>query len=184
MDAALRMLEARGAKGFGQVQVAREAGLQQGHLTYYFPHKRDLVTAVLSRLSEGARGEFARVVAARSALPPDEAHRLLAEVVRMLLRDRRRSRILVAMLAEAEEDDAVRAALLDLLQEQRRALAVMLGREADDPHVHLALAALRGLGIEQTLAPLDDAAIDELIARFRAWFAPPDGRADNSPTSR
>lgn len=180
MDAALRVLEARGAKGFGQVRVAREAGLQQGHLTYYFPHKRDLVTAVLARLSEGARGEFDRVVAARSALPTDEAQRLLTDVARMLLRDGRRARILIAMLAEADEDEAVRSALLELLREQRRALAVMLGRDADDPQVHLALAALRGLGIEQLLAPASDAAFDELIARFRGWFAPSDERPTDS----
>lgn len=182
MDAALRVLEVRGAKGFGQVRVAREAGLQQGHLTYYFPHKRDLVTAVLARLSEGARGEFDRVVAAREALPPEEGHRLLTELVRMLLRDRRRARILVAMLAEAEDDDAVRAALQDLLRQQRRALAVMLGRDADDPQVHLALAALRGLGIELLILPGSDAELDEVIARFRGWFFNPDARsAERSP---
>jgi AcrR family transcriptional regulator len=180
VDAALRVLAARGAKGFGQVRVAREAGLQQGHLTYYFPHKRDLVTAVLARLSEGARAEFDRVVAAREALPPEEGQRLLTELVRMLLRDRRRARILVAMLAEADEDDAVRAALLELLREQRRALAVMLGRDADDPQVHLALAALRGLGIEHLLSPVSDGELDEVIARFRVWFAGPDPRPANS----
>lgn len=71
-------------------------------------------------------------------------------------------------------------ALLKILRERRRALAVMLGRGADDPQVHLALAALRGLGIEQTLAPLDDAAIDELIARFRSWIVPrAEDRADS-----
>ena len=31
-------------------EVAREAGLQQGHLTYYFPKKSDLVAAVLEAL--------------------------------------------------------------------------------------------------------------------------------------
>jgi AcrR family transcriptional regulator len=180
VDAAIRVLEARGTKGFGQVRVAREAGLQQGHLTYYFPHKRDLVTAVLARLSEGARGEFDRVVAARSALPTDEAQRLLTDVARMLLRDGRRARILIAMLAEADEDEAVRAALVELLREQRRAMAVMLGREADDPQVHLALAALRGLGIEQLLAPTSDAEFDGLIARFRGWFTSPVGRPTDS----
>ncbi|MFO0628281.1 MAG: helix-turn-helix domain-containing protein [Polyangiales bacterium] len=171
VDAALRVLETRGAKGFGQVRVAREAGLQQGHLTYYFPHKRDLVTAVLARLSAAARGEFDRVVAARAALPPEEGRRLLSELVRMLLRDRRRARILVAMLAEADEDDGVRAALVEFLHEQRRALAVILGRDADDPQVHLALAMLRGLGIEHLLAPVSDAELDALIIRFRAWFS-------------
>jgi AcrR family transcriptional regulator len=185
VDAALRVLEARGAKGFGQVRVAREAGLQQGHLTYYFPHKRDLVTAVLARLSESARGEFERVVAARLALPPEEGQRLLSDVVRILLRDRRRARFLVAMLAEADEDDAVRAALLELLRDQRRALAVMLGRDADDPTVHLALATLRGLGIEHLLAPPSDAELDEVIARFRGWFARPDAApAESAPSSR
>ncbi|MFO0608147.1 MAG: helix-turn-helix domain-containing protein [Polyangiales bacterium] len=170
MDAALRLLEAKGAKGFGQVQVAREAGLQQGHLTYYFPHKRDLVAAVLARLSEGAREELARVTAGRASLDAATGERALYEAVRSLLRDRRRSRVLVAMLAEAGEDDEVRAALAAMVAAQRRVVAALLGREADDPDVHLAVATLRGLGIEHLLAPEDDAPVEAVIDRFRRWF--------------
>ena len=49
---------------------------------------------------------------------------------------------------------------------------------AHDPHalaspasMHIALAALRGLGIESLVAPDEPQHVEEVIARFRAWFA-------------
>ena len=111
VDAAVRLLESKGAKGFGQVRVAREAGLQQGHLTYYFPKKSDLVAAVLARLSERARGEFERALAHRGPLDAAASEEVFFDMVRALLRDRKRSRILAALLAEAVDDAEVGAAL-------------------------------------------------------------------------
>lgn len=173
MDAALHLLETKGVKGFGQVQVARAAGLQQGHLTYYFPLKRDLVTAVIARLSERAQQELARATEGRAALDPAAAEALLYEVVRTLLRDRRRSRVLVAMLAEAGEDAEVRAALAAMVAEQRRVVAALLGRDPGDPDVLVAVATLRGLGLEQLVEPVDDARIEAAITLFRRWFGAP-----------
>lgn len=171
VDAAVRLLESKGAKGFGQVRVAREAGLQQGHLTYYFPKKSDLVAAVLARLSERARGEFERALAHRGPLDAAASEEVFFDMVRALLRDRKRSRILAALLAEAVDDAEVGAALGAQVRAQRAVMASLLGRDADDLDVHIALAALRGLGIESLVAPDEPQHVEEVIARFRAWFA-------------
>jgi hypothetical protein len=50
-------------------------------------------------------------------------------------------------------------------------MASLLGRDAVDLDVHIALAALRGLGIESLVAPDEPGHAEEVIARFRAWFA-------------
>lgn len=171
VDAAVRLLETRGAKGFGQVRVAREAGLQQGHLTYYFPKKSDLVAAVLERLSERARADFQRATTRGARLDASGSEALFYDLVRALLRDRKRSRILVALLAESADDPDVAAALDAQVRAQRRVMATLLGRDADDLDVHLALAALRGLGIENLVAPDEPQHVEEVIARFKAWFA-------------
>ena len=171
VEAAVRLLETRGAKGFGQVKVAREAGLQQGHLTYYFPKKSDLVAAVLERISERARGDFQRVLASNGPLDPAASEELFFDLVRTLMRDRKRSRILIALLGEAAEDAEVGAALAAQVRGQRTVMAALLGRDADDLDVHLALAALRGLGIENLVAPDEPQHVEAVIARFRAWFA-------------
>jgi AcrR family transcriptional regulator len=170
VEAAVRLLETKGAKGFGQVKVAREAGLQQGHLTYYFPKKSDLVVAVLERLSSRARAEMQRVLARSAELDPEASEELLYELARTLLRDRGRSRILVGLLAEAVDDPEVAAALAAQNQYQRAVIALLLRREADDPDVQLIAAAMRGVGIENLLEPDDDARVDAVIARFRTWF--------------
>lgn len=177
VDAAIRLLEAKGAKGFGQVRVAREAGLQQGHLTYYFPKKSDLVGAVLERLSERTRGDLREAMARGETSDPAAAEALFFDLVRRLMRDRKRAHILVGLLAEAVEDAEVSAALGAMVRSQRASLAFLLGRDPEDPDVYIATAALRGLGIENLVEPDDPARVEAVLARFRQWYgarsAPP-----------
>jgi AcrR family transcriptional regulator len=170
VDAAIRLLETKGAKGFGQVRVAREAGLQQGHLTYYFPKKSDLVGAVLERLAERTQADLGDAMARLDTSDPAAAEALFFERVRRLLRDRKRSRILVGLMAESIDDPDVAAALVDMVRAQRTAVAMLLGRDPEDPDVYIATAALRGLGIENLVEPDDPARVEAVLARFRAWF--------------
>ena len=47
IDAALDVLLQDGILGFSQSKVAKQAGLRQSHLTYYFPTRNDLLTVVV-----------------------------------------------------------------------------------------------------------------------------------------
>ena len=47
IEAALEVLLHDGIMGFSQSKVARQAGLRQSHLTYYFPTRNDLLTVVV-----------------------------------------------------------------------------------------------------------------------------------------
>ena len=47
IDAALEVLLRDGILGFSQSKVAKQAGLRQSHLTYYFPTRNDLLTVVV-----------------------------------------------------------------------------------------------------------------------------------------
>ena len=49
LDAAVKLLETSGVSKLAQPQVAKEAGVPPGHLTYYFPKRLDLLSAVASR---------------------------------------------------------------------------------------------------------------------------------------
>ncbi len=170
VDAAVRLLETQGAKGFGQVKVAREAGVQQGHLTYYFPKKSALALAVVERLAARNRLEFEKVLAQAQKLPRAELYDLFFAQVRVMLRDRKRSRVMLGLAAEAQDDPEVAKMFAKNLQLQRVGMATLLGRSPDDVDVHIALAALRGLGIENLVSRGDDAHIDELVGRFRSWL--------------
>ena len=170
VEAAIRLLEAHGPKGFGQVRVAREAGLAQGHLTYYFPRKSDLAAAVVERLGRDARRELEPLLAAGSPADREAHEEAFFGVVKKLLRDEKRHRVMLGLVAEAIEDPELAAVLARMLAMQRAVMAHLLGREADDLDVHLALAALRGLGLEALVHREDRAHVDEVVARFRAWL--------------
>lgn len=169
LDAAIRLLETSGVKAFGQVKVAREAGVQQGHLTYYFPKKADLVLGVLQRMTQRNLDELQ----ASLAQPLDAAGReeLLFKLVRNLLVDRKRAQLMIGLVSEAADDPVVRSVLADGLRHQRRVFAMLLGRPEGDEDVHLAVAMLRGMGLEALLEPPSPEVVDAVVARFRSWLA-------------
>lgn len=170
VDAALRLLETQGPKGFGQIRVAKEAGVAQGHLTYYFPRKSDLAAAVIERMSRDARREIEPLLTKAGSADSAAHHDLFFAQVKKLLKNDRRSRVMLGLLAEALEDRDLAAVLSRQLAMQRAMMAQLIGRNADDPDVHIALAALRGLGIENLLGRPDQAHVEAILARFRAWL--------------
>jgi len=175
IDAALELLSASGMKKLSQPQVAKAAGIPQGHLTYYFPKKRDLVMAVARRAIE----VFAREVSdflQSGGWPGADAptrQRVLA-LVGFLVKDRARTRFLLGLLLEGEDDPGLRALLVEHAGLARHLAARALGQrrhDADpgaDLDVDLMLATLWGLAIQHLLfagtRPAD--VTDQLISRM------------------
>src|SRR4051794_33085198 len=104
LDAAFTVLFRDGVKKFTQPEAAKVAGMRQSHLTYYFPRKADLVTAVVARFLRTAAGRFgsagdqegpAAVIAAVS--------RLVTEPIHM--------RVFLALIVEADREPALREVL-------------------------------------------------------------------------
>ncbi len=48
LDSALRLFNEQGVSNVSMRSVAADAGISVGHLTYYFPHKADLVSALMT----------------------------------------------------------------------------------------------------------------------------------------
>lgn len=161
LDAALHVLERHGSRGFRQARIAEEAGVRQSHLTYYFPTRAALAEAVLERLVETQRAATQQMIAAAS----DE--RLLDRLLRAMrstVTDTRRTRLLLALVLEMEEEAAGVVRTLRATQRaQREALERILGRGDGDPNVALALAALRGIALDQLVAPRSREEIDVLF---------------------
>src|ERR671924_1350465 len=98
LEAALRLLgEGGGAQNLTQPRVSKEAGVRQSHLTYYFPTVTDLLQAVarhsFQSLAKELTGADAR---ARSAS--------LAEAIAKATRDKRRVRVMLALVHSADRD--------------------------------------------------------------------------------
>ena len=49
LEAGIALLESKGIAALTQPQVASAAGIKQSHLTYYFPTRTDLLTAIADR---------------------------------------------------------------------------------------------------------------------------------------
>lgn len=62
IDHAVAILTAEGASGFSALKVAKSLGIRQGHLTYHFPSREQLLHALVDRLLSDYAEEFNRVV--------------------------------------------------------------------------------------------------------------------------
>lgn len=170
LDAALKLLEEEGPKAFSQARVAKEAGIQQGHLTYYFPRKADLVAAVLERFAEEGDATFRKLAEKVAGSERAVLEAVAINQVRTLIRDKRRTRALLSLLVQGFEDPDILKTLEARGLTNKVFLAGFLGREPDDADVELAFATLRGLAIQNLLHRYDTKRVDELVQRFRAWL--------------
>lgn len=175
LDAAVRLLEREGPRAFKQTRVAAEAEVEQGHLTYYFPKKTDLVLGVLERISARARDEFLRVVVGASR---DSSRALLFQFAKAMAKDHRRTRLLLGLILETQPDPALSEKVADVVRAQRLAFAALLGRPPGDLDAELALAALRGIGVEHMLLGGQETRVDALVERLAVWLDRP---ADEGP---
>lgn len=167
IDAAIRVLERHGPKGFGQVKVSREAGVAQGHLTYYFPRKSDLAAAVLERITRESREAMMPLVLGAGELPYEARVEAIVGSVRRALSDDARTRVTLALWAEAVEDDALASVIARGLELQRSALAQLLARPEDDASVHLTMAAIRGLALEHLVSRRSAKSLEAVVERLR-----------------
>jgi AcrR family transcriptional regulator len=168
LAAAVELLRERGVQHFSQIQVAKAAGLEQGHLTYFFPRRRDLLAAVAR-----AHGDATHAEAVAIAGRGEGARSGGAGLIRRLAHDRARTRMWLGLLVEADGDASLRSSLVANTRVVRAALAELMGRPEDALDVAVALYALWGVAIAHLLhrGDGDDAHTDRLLARLLALVA-------------
>jgi AcrR family transcriptional regulator len=165
LDAAVSLLRKHGERALTQTRVAKQAGIPQGHLTYYFPKKRDLVVAVAERFAELNCSDIQEFFGARGGQPMAD---VLLEYAASLIQNRGRTRMLLAMLVASEEDPVLAKVLEKNARALRSLLSSAIGRGTDDPLVDVFLSLLWGLGIrELVLRPGDSARV---LAEVRTLF--------------
>ncbi|HZM33699.1 MAG TPA: TetR family transcriptional regulator [Burkholderiales bacterium] len=141
LEAALRLLAERGAHELTQPKVAAAAGVRQSHLTYYFPTRTDLLQAVASHsIDKLARG----LGAARGAT--------LAEGIAAGAADKRRSRVMLGLVAAADQDPAIKKRLRKFIPELRARMAPIIeagGLRADPESIAFFHAVIVGCAVLQ-----------------------------------
>lgn len=78
LDAAERIVQARGVPALTLEAAAREAGVSKGGLLYHFASKEALLTGLLNRLAEGIAAAFEAVLAAQPPHPARHTRAVLA----------------------------------------------------------------------------------------------------------
>lgn len=172
LDAALRMLGESGVRTLAQPKIAKEAGVPQGHLTYYFPKRMDLLAAVANRFVERLREESPTLIAfaadARARLDAAGRKKAMGFVAK-LAKDRARTRTILGLLAAADEDVELRKQMAANAESVRGLVARLVDREVGDPEADLALATLWGIGLMHLV--FDDrssAETERLLEKFLA----------------
>lgn len=143
LKSAVKLLSECGIKKLAQPQIAKKAGVPQGHMTYYFPTRSDLLLAVAERSLQSI-GEFLLKKAAKSSKMTSQE---TLPLVTPLLKDKSRTRMLVGLLVESDENPDLQKKLKEQLHFSFDLVALAMGKEKTAPEVRLTHAAMMGLSL-------------------------------------
>jgi AcrR family transcriptional regulator len=146
IDNAVKLLRQSGLKSLGQIQVAKSANVSQGHLTYHFPKRSDLVLAVAERAVQPIWD-----ILSSSPKSKTLTNAGLMKILKDILRDSQRTRALLGLLVESDENPELLNNLKKSFERERALVAAMLAKEARDPAVMITQATLMGLAIQHYL---------------------------------
>jgi DNA-binding transcriptional regulator YbjK len=157
IDAAIRVVGAKGIGGLSHRSVAAEADVPLGSTTYHFKTLDELMVAALRQANEG----FAKLVVARGALDDPESD-LAAELAGLtgewLAGDRTGVELEYELYLAALRRPALRSVAAEWCQE----LAERIGRRTDPVTARALVALLDGICLQVLLT---GAAYDEEYAR-------------------
>lgn len=141
LEAALSLLAEGGAHELTQPRVAKAAGVRQSHLTYYFPTRGELLQEVARYSIEKLAGELAH--GTPGALP---------EAIAAGAADKRRSRIMLGLVAAADRDPKTKQRMRRFIAEVRARMTPVLeaaGLETDAQSVAFFHSVIVGCAVLQ-----------------------------------
>jgi len=163
LEAALRLLAERGAHELTQPRVAKAAGVRQSHLTYYFPTRGELLQEVARYSIDKLAGQLG------AANAPG-----LAEGIAAGSADKRRSRVLLALVGAADQDPAIRRRMRKFIAELRVRIGPLLeagGLKADAESVAFFHSVIVGCAVLQLARDNAEARAEaKMVLRTAAAF--------------
>jgi AcrR family transcriptional regulator len=144
IEAGLALLREEGLPGLTQPRIATRTGLRQSHLTYYYPTRSDLLTAV-ARAAMEIQAAYAKEMAAPFTTVEAAANAIATGTVR-----HDNTRVLMALCQAAGHQPDVRAQFIELTGDflhEVRALLKKLGLEASQSNADVLHALFVGLSI-------------------------------------
>ncbi|WP_031477381.1 TetR/AcrR family transcriptional regulator [Streptomyces bicolor] len=162
IDAAIRVVGAKGIAGLSHRTVAAEADVPLGSTTYHFKTLDDLLVAALRQANEG----FAKVIASRGGLEDPQTD-LAAELAGWMGEWLAGDRTGVELEYELYLAALRRPALRPVADEWARDLAERLSRRTDAVTARALVAVMDGICLQVLLAggTYDEAYVREVLAR-------------------
>lgn len=162
IDAAIRVVGAKGLAGLSHRSVAAEADVPLGSTTYHFRTLDELMVAALRQANEG----FAKVIAARGGLEDprtDLAEELAGLMGEWLSGDRTGVELEYELYLAALRRPALRPVAAEWAEE----LASLLSRRTDPVTAHALVALMDGICLQVLLTgtPYDEAYAREILRR-------------------
>jgi AcrR family transcriptional regulator len=110
LDASLAILREEGLAGLTQPRVAARAGVRQGHMTYYFPTRLDLLTAVATAAIEAQSNAVKSLLRGISS-----TNHGVNQIASVVVRNEN-TRLFAALNQAADQEPAVREKFGELLE--------------------------------------------------------------------
>jgi AcrR family transcriptional regulator len=144
LDSALALLDAEGYGGLTQPQVAKAAGITQGHLTYYFPSRSALLLAVAEH---SLRAELRGALTAHQGQSDTKT---IIEIVRKALLVKQRTRTILGLVIASDGEREIKKPLRQMITHAREiagSVLQQLGGEATPQRASMLHACLVGLSV-------------------------------------
>lgn len=139
LAAGVTLLHEQGLAALTQPRIAKAAGVSQSHLTYYFPTRNELLLAIAEQSVNDA-------LARQLGSPEADPAQALAAAMRFLPR----VRMLLGLVAAADQEPSLREAVSRLVDHVRQSIAQLLshlGYAPEAPQVLVFHAAIVGLAV-------------------------------------
>lgn len=167
LEAGVTLLYEQGLSALTQPRIAKAAGVSQSHLTYYFPNRAELLLAI-------AEHSVDQALERHLTTPGEDPAVALAQAMRFLPR----VRMMLGLVAAADQDPAIRATLGRLVSHVRSSLArllTFLGYSMDATPVLVFHAAIIGLAIMNLgrQSPESEQEIDAGLRQLLSLLPPP-----------
>ena len=146
LDAALAVLRAVGHGQFSVQKVAREAGVYQGNITYYWPRRRDLALALAVRAVDQYRRDFLAAIDL-DGVPAEGQAELLVRAMVVDATSPGRVALLPELWSMANADPEIAAAVTDCYDELTELVLGRLGVPLERPCADAARRALFLVGV-------------------------------------
>ncbi|BDT92816.1 hypothetical protein IFM12275_27920 [Nocardia sputorum] len=134
VDTAIELIATKGLRGLTHRALDTELALPPGSTSYYFRTKRALIEAIVDRIADRSRTDFAAAFAPPSAAAPESAAEAVAAWLDRLLADRRAHLIARhALLVDLLDDRDLHPRLARSLFSVDRARDLFHAMGASDP---------------------------------------------------